>query len=127
MKLFYTLLLWPCITLAQQKGDNTIVIPKVTVDQAVKIFTDHGYMIGAATPSVVSTIPKKSPNQITIIFELLIKDSVGFLQGTYDGKQIIPGLWQHSESYAGHYKGGSFQIMDSLAKSFGQPITYSKK
>jgi hypothetical protein len=126
MKLLFTLLLIPALTYSQQKGDNTIIIPKVTMDQAVKVFMDRGYMIGAATSSVVTTIPKKSPNKITIIFEIQIKDSTGFLQGTYDGKQIVPGLWEHSESYAGHYKGGSFKIMDSLAKSFDQTVTYSK-
>ncbi len=125
MKLLFAVLLTPALTYAQQKGDNTIIIPNVTMDKAVKIFMDHGYMIGAATSLVVSTIPKKSPNKITIIFQMQIKDSTGYLQGTYDGRQIVPGLWKHSESYAGHYKGGSFDIMDSLAKSFGQPVTYS--
>lgn len=92
MKRLFALLLIPALTYAQQKGDNTIIIPKVTTDQTVKVFMDHGYMIGAATPSVVTTIPKKSPNKITIILEMQIKDSTGYLQGTYDGKQIVPGL-----------------------------------
>jgi len=127
MKPLAVLLLVPFLSYAQQKGDNTIVIPKVTMDQTIKVFTEHGYMIGAATPSIVTTIPKKSSNQITIIFEMQIIDSIGFLQGTYDGKQIVPGLWEHSESYAGHYKGGSFKIMDSLATSFGHQVTYAKK
>jgi hypothetical protein len=127
MKTLFALLLFPILTSAQQKGDNTIVIPHATTDQAVKVFMEHGYMIGAATGSVVSTVPKKSPNQITIIFEMQIKDSTGFLHGTYDGKPIVPGLWEHSESYAGHYKGGSFKMMDSLAKSFSQPVSYLKK
>ena len=125
MKILLSVLLLPALTYAQQKGDNTIIIPKVTMDQAVKVFMDHGYIIGAATSEVVTTIPKKTPNKITIIFEMQIKDSTGYLQGTYDGTQIIPGLWEHSESYAGHYKGGSFKIMDNLAKSFGQTVTYS--
>src|ERR1700688_4614433 len=92
----FILFSFPILTNAQKKGDNTIIIPKVTMDQTVKIFMDHGYMIGAATSSVVTTVPKKSPNKITIIFEMQIKDTTGYLQGTYDGKQIVPGLWAHS-------------------------------
>lgn len=113
-----------CSAQTPAKGTNTIVISNVTGEQAVKVFIDHGYMIGSSAYGVITTIPKKSPNHITIIFELEIKDSTGYLRGTYDRHQIVPGLWKHAESYGGHYKGGSFEIMDSLARSFNRPIKY---
>ncbi len=127
MKIILWLLLVPFSGFSQKPNINTIVIPGTTMEKATMVLIDKGYMIGAATPNLVTTVPKKSANQITIVFQILIHDSTGFLQGTYDGKQIVPGLWEHSESYAGHYKGGSFKIMDSLAKAIGQPVTYIKK
>lgn len=112
---------------AQAKNDNTIIINGITYSQAVNVFRQCGYLIGAATESVVSTVPQKSKNKIPIVFQIDIKDSIGYFHGKYDGRDITPNLWAHSESYAGHYKGGSFQIMDSIAKAFGKPLSYAKK
>jgi hypothetical protein len=106
------------------KGTNTIVITSITGEEAVQIFRDHGYTVSSPGYGIISTIPKKSPADFTIAFELEIKDSTGYLRGTYDGKQIVPELWEHTESASGRYKGGSFRIMDSLARSFGKHIYY---
>lgn len=107
------------------KGANTIIITNITGEQAVQIFRDHGYTVTSSGYGIITTIPKKSPADITIAFTLEIKDSTGYLRGTYDGKEIVPELWEHTESASGHYKGGSFKIMDSLARSFGQHIYYT--
>jgi hypothetical protein len=106
------------------KGTNTIVITNITGEQAVQIFRDHGYTVSSSGYGIINTIPQKSPANIMIAFALEIKDSTGFLRGTYGGKEIVPELFEHSESASGHYKGGSFKIMDSLARSFGQHIFY---
>jgi hypothetical protein len=107
------------------KGTNTIIITNITGEQAVQIFRDHGYTVTSSGSGIINTIPQKSPANITIAFAMEIKDSTGYLRGTYDGKEIVPELWEHTESASGHYKGGSFKIMDSLARSFGQHIYYT--
>jgi hypothetical protein len=70
MKLLFAFVLIPCLSFAQQKNDNTIVIPNATTDQTIQIFRNHGYMIGAAAAGIVTTIPKKSPNNIVLVFEM---------------------------------------------------------
>lgn|GEM_PF-2947431 len=112
---------------AQTKKTNTIVIHGISEKQAIDVFKSHGYLIAGSGSGYISTVPQKSKDGIEIVLQMQIKDSTGYLRGRYDGKEIRYGLWKFSESYAGHYKGGSFEIMDLVAKAFGRPVTYESK
>lgn len=127
VKIWLFFLLTPLLGAAQApKGTNTILISPASGDQIVKVLTGRGYIIAAAAFGVITTAPRKNENHCTIVLSFEIKDSTATLHGTYEGKPITPELWKHSESYGGHYKGGSFEIMDSVARAIGNP-TYSTK
>jgi hypothetical protein len=109
------------------KKSNTIIIHGISQYQAISVFKAAGYLVAGSGNGFISTVPQKSKNGIEIVLQMEIKDSTGYLQGRYDGRQIREGLWKFNESYAGHYRGGSFEMMDSVAHMFGRPLTYEKR
>lgn len=125
--LFLLLPVLPMLGVSQApKGTNTILISPVSGDHIVKVLTERGYTISAAAYGVITTAPRKNENHCTIVLSFEIKDSTATLHGTYEGRPITPELWKHSESYGGHYKGGSFEIMNEVAKAIG-PVEYQKR
>jgi hypothetical protein len=122
------LLLFPAFSCAQVPAKaNTIIIHGISQDQAVNVFKGAGYLVAGYSNGFISAVPQKSKNGIEIVLQLEIKDSTGYLQGRYDGRQIRQGLWKFDETYAGHYRGGSFDMMDSVARAFGRPVAYAKR
>jgi hypothetical protein len=126
MKLVVFILLFPVLLSAQHKGDNTIVIPGITMDQTLKVFRDKGYDIGNTKLNIIWTLPIKVVNGIYAYYEMTITDSTGYLQEIWGNNKIEYGLKGKSQLYL-DVNVESFWEMDSLAKSFGRPVTYIKK
>jgi hypothetical protein len=125
---FFLIFLFPAAAICQvPKKANTIIIHGVSQEQAIIVFKAAGYLIAGSGNGFISTVPQKSKNGIEIVLQMEIKDSTGYLQGIYDGRQIREGLWKFNESYAGHYRGGSFEMMDSVAHMFRRPISYTER
>jgi len=69
--------------IAQQKGDNTIVLPNVPVDSVYKVLARNGYVVIASNKYQVVTdlTPLKKNNSIKVKLSFYIADSTIELSG----------------------------------------------
>ncbi len=81
--LLVCLLFLSTFCIAQQKGDNTIVLPNVSVDSVYKVLARNGYVIIVSNKYQVVTdlAPLKKNNSIKVKLSFYIADSTIELSG----------------------------------------------
>lgn len=126
---FLMLFLIPIIGISQNlpKETNTIIIKGINLKSIVESLEEKDFNVAYDGFSTVSTIPKRISNHGIIFFTIKIKDSLAYMKGNFDGKEITPELFKNKESYGGHDLSGMFDYMDEIAKSFHGEISYSKQ
>jgi hypothetical protein len=111
---------------AQNKGDNTILVKGVTFDQVVNALLDKGYKIDkldkdfkTVKTEYCECRPKYS---YQILLNVRVKDSVAAISGKASNRNIEIGI---ENQKWGLYK-YSFDDMNNLAKSLKGELSYSK-
>jgi len=121
MKYLLALLLLPCLTIAQKKGNNAIVIPAINKQDVIKVFKEKGFTIKKADKRYVMTVPQSAFNS-TIEFKMTLEGNTAYLMGVYNGDSISADV--DSSDSSTKKNNAPFLLMDSLARSFGKPLIY---
>ncbi len=121
MKYLTLFLLLPCLAIAQKKDNNAIIIPEINKQDVIKIFKEKGYAIKKADKRYVITVPQNALNN-TIQFTMTLGEGTSYLMGVYNGDSISSTT--DSSDSSTKRNNAPFLLMDSLARSFGKPVTY---
>ncbi|HLK27139.1 MAG TPA: hypothetical protein VKT28_01055 [Puia sp.] len=126
---FFVLLFIPIICISQNipKETNTIIVKGVNLKHIVESLEEKDFNVAYDGFSTISTIPKRISNHGIVFFTIKIKDSLAYMKGNFEGKEITPELFKNKESYGGHDLSGMFDYMNEIAKSFKGEISYSKQ
>ena len=149
MKKIFFLLLLPCLTIAQNKNDNTIIAKGVTFKQVVNILLDADYRIDKIDSNYYTV--RTEYNKLLcancmkfdaqVMFDIRIKDSAAIIKGQvrinlgiyetaltnreskYRYEEII---YQYDKTHKGAMEKG-FNEMDRITKLLSSNVTYTKQ
>jgi hypothetical protein len=128
-KLFILIFLIPTICFSRDppKGTNTIIVKNVTVESVVKHLEAMEFNVANDGFGTITTFPKILGNHGKMQIMVSVKDSVAYITGVFENKEITPELFKNKESYAGHDLSGTFNIMKAFAESLKGEISYTKQ